>query len=221
MIFLVFDGGHCMKIDIEIVTGFLGAGKTSFINSLLRESQVEGEKIIVFQLESGKIQLCESNDKNYPVKCLRLKNIEDLKRDILNEISCYKPNRIIIEYNGTFYMDELIKILKDKKYREFVRISTIFFVADGKSLNEYINNIGNFIIPFIRSADMIIVNNTECCNEKIIEEEVKRIKSMNPKAFILKVNNKYTLNSKLKEARVLDNGYLKKLKVRMMNSKKI
>ncbi|NME82849.1 GTP-binding protein [Clostridium sp. SM-530-WT-3G] len=210
-----------MKIDIEIVTGFLGAGKTSFINSLLRESQVEGEKIIVFQLESGKIQLCESNDKNYPVKCLRLKNIEDLKRDILNEISCYKPNRIIIEYNGTFYMDELIKILKDKKYREFVRISTIFFVADGKSLNEYINNIGNFIIPFIRSADMIIVNNTECCNEKIIEEEVKRIKSMNPKAFILKVNNKYTLNSKLKEARVLDNGYLKKLKVRMMNSKKI
>ena len=210
-----------MKIDIEIVTGFLGAGKTSFINSLLRESQVEGEKIIVFQLESGKIQLCESNDKNYPVKCLRLKNIEDLKRDILNEISCYKPNRIIIEYNGTFYMDELIKILKDKKYREFVRISTIFFVADGKSLNEYINNIGNFIIPFIRSADMIIVNNTECCNEKIIEEEVKRIKSMNPKAFILKVNNKYALNSKLKEARVLDNGYLKKLKVRMMNSKKI
>ena len=127
----------------------------------------------------------------------------------------------LIEYNGTFYMDELIKILKDKKYREFVRISTIFFVADGKSLNEYINNIGNFIIPFIRSADMIIVNNTECCNEKIIEEEIKKIKSMNPKAFILKVNNKYTLNSKLKEARVLDNGYLKKLKVRMMNSKKI
>lgn len=51
-----------MKIDVEIVTGFLGAGKTSFINSLLKESQVEGEKIIVFQLESGKIQLCENND---------------------------------------------------------------------------------------------------------------------------------------------------------------
>ena len=210
-----------MKIDIEIVTGFLGAGKTSFINSLLRESQVEGEKIIVFQLESGKIQLCESNDKNYPVKCLRLKNIEDLKRDILNEISCYKPNRIIIEYNGTFYMDELINVLKEKKYRELVRISTIFFVADGKKLNEYINNIGNFIVPFIRYANMIVVNNMDYCNEKNINEEIRKVRSINPKAFILRVDNKYILSSKLKEARVLDNGYLKKLKVKMMNSKKI
>lgn len=210
-----------MKIDIEIVTGFLGAGKTSFINSLLKESQVEGEKIIVFQLENGKIQLSESEDINYPVKCVRLKSIDDLKNDILNEILSYKPNRIIIEYNGTFYMDDLIRMLKDKKYREVLKISTIFFVADGKSLNEYISNIGNFIIPFIRNANMIVVNNMEFCNEKVINEEIKKIKSMNPKAFILKVNNKYTLNSKLKEAKVLDNGYLKKLKVRMMNSKKI
>ena len=93
-----------MKIDVEIVTGFLGAGKTSFINSLLKESQVEGEKIIVFQLESGKIQLCENNDINYPVKCMRLKNIEELKSSIMTQIKSNKPNRIIIEYNGTFYI---------------------------------------------------------------------------------------------------------------------
>ncbi|MBE6062083.1 MAG: cobalamin biosynthesis protein [Clostridium butyricum] len=208
-----------MKIDIEIVTGFLGAGKTSFINSLLKESQVEGEKILVFQLESGKIQLCENNDVNYPIKCIRLKSIEDLENCILDEALSYKPNRIIIEYNGTFYMDELIKVLKDKRYKEIVRISTIFFVADGKNLNEYINNIGNFIVPFIRYANMIIVNNTQYCNEESINAEIKKIKSMNSKAFILKVNNKYMINSKLKEAKVLDNGYLKKLKVKIMNSK--
>ena len=121
-----------MKIDVEIVTGFLGAGKTSFINSMLKESQVEGEKIIVFQLESGKIQLCENNDINYPVKCIRLKNIDELENSIMNQIQSNKPNRIIIEYNGTFYMDELINVLKEKKYRELMRISTIFFVADGK-----------------------------------------------------------------------------------------
>ena len=184
-----------MKIDVEIVTGFLGAGKTSFINSLLKESQVEGEKIVVFQLEYGKIQLYKNYDINYPVKCTRLKSIEDLENNILAEISTYKPNRIIIEYNGTFYMDELIKILKNKKYKEFV------------------------IVPFIKSANMIVVNNMEYCNEKNINEEIKKIKKMNPKAFILKVNNKYALNSTLKEAKVLDNGYLKKLKVKIMNFK--
>lgn len=210
-----------MKIDVEIVTGFLGAGKTSFINSLLKESQVEGEKIIVFQLESGKIQLCENNDINYPVKCMRLKNVEELKSSIMTQIKSNKPNRIIIEYNGTFYMDELINVLKEKKYRELVRISTIFFVADGKKLNEYINNIGNFIVPFIRYANMIVVNNMDYCNEKNINEEIRKVRSINPKAFILRVDNKYILSSKLKEARVLDNGYLKKLKVKMMNSKKI
>ena len=68
---------------------------------------------------------------------------------------------------------------------------------------------------------MVVVNNTDYCNEKNINEEIRKIKNINPKAFILRVNNKYILNSKLKEARVLDNGYLKKLKVKMMNSKKI
>ncbi|MDO5517172.1 MAG: GTP-binding protein [Clostridium sp.] len=210
-----------MKIDVEIVTGFLGAGKTSFINSLLKESQVEGEKIVVFQLEYGKIQLEENRDINYPVKCIRLRSIEELEHKMIYEIEKGKPNRIIIEYNGTFYMDELVSLLKGKKYKDFMRISTVFFVADGKNLNEYLNNVGNFLVPFIKYANMVVVNNMDYCSEKTLKEELKKIKSINPKAFILKVNNKYILNTKLKEAKVLDNGYLKKLRVKLMNSKNI
>jgi G3E family GTPase len=54
-------GGVKMKINIEIVTGFLSSGKTTFINSLLNESQVEGEKVLIFQLEQGKMGISEFN----------------------------------------------------------------------------------------------------------------------------------------------------------------
>ena len=69
--------------------------------------------------------------------------------------------------------------------------------------------------------DKVTYNTNKEKKKKNINEEIRKIKNINPKAFILRVNNKYILNSKLKEARVLDNGYLKKLKVKMMNSKKI
>lgn len=210
-----------MKINVEIVTGFLGAGKTTFINSLLQESQVEGEKIIVFQLENGIVQISQSKDKNYPVKCIKIKSIEEFEENMVHEIEKYKPNRIIIEYNGTFSMDDFIKLLKEKKYKGYIRVSTIFFVADGMNFNEYLNNMGNFLVPFMKYADMIVINNIDSCKDKSLKEELKKVKSINPKAFILKVNNKYILNTKLKEAKVLDNGFLKKLKIKLMNSKKI
>lgn len=210
-----------MKINVEIVTGFLGAGKTTFINSLLQESQVEGERVVVFQLEHGIIQLSESKDKNYPVKSFKLKSIEEFEKSIINEIKKDKPNRIIIEYNGTFPMDEFINLLKEKKYKEHIKVSTMFFVADGANFNEYLNNMGNFLVPFMKYADMIVINNIDSCKDKSLKEELKKVKSINPKAFILKVNNKYILNTKLKEAKVLDNGFLKKLKIKLMNSKKI
>ena len=60
-----------MKIEVEVVTGFLGYGKTYFINSLLKESQVEGEKVLVVQMEDGNKKIYEINDVNYPVKIFK------------------------------------------------------------------------------------------------------------------------------------------------------
>lgn len=207
-----------MKIHIEIVTGFLSAGKTSFINSLLSETQVEGEKVLIFQLEHGEKKILQSTDINYFVKIKELNEVKDLKEEMIYSIKKYSPNRIIIEYNGTSDLKELIDILNEKIYREYSKVTTIFFVADGKNLKEYIDNVGNFIIPFIQYSNMIVVNNMDYCNKEVLEEGINKVRNINPKAYILKVNNKYILKSTLKESKVLDNGYFKRLKVRFINS---
>jgi len=208
-----------MKIHIEIVTGFLGAGKTSFINSLLSETQVEGEKVLIFQLEDGVKKVEQISNVSYFVKIKEIDEVKVLKEKMIFSINEYNPNRIIIEYNGTSNLKELFDILDEKIYKECCKVTTVFFVADGKSLNEYIDNIGGFIIPFIESANMIIVNNLEYVNKKVMEEGVKKVRNINPEAYVLKVNNKYSLKSALRESKVLDNGYFKKLKIKFANYK--
>lgn len=209
-----------MKIHIEIVTGFLGAGKTSFINSLLSESQVDGERVLVFQLEHGEKKIQKTANRKFSVIVQSIKQVCDLKEQMIYSIKEYTPNRIIIEYNGTINLIDLLSILNGKVYKEYCKITTIYFVADGTSLKQYIDNMGSFMIPFIQNANMIVVNNIESCKKEIIEEGLRKVKNINPKAYVLKVNNKYVLKSVLRESKVLDNGYLKKLRIKLINSKK-
>lgn len=203
-----------MKIHMDIISGFLGAGKTTFINSLISESKVEGERICIFQLEEGKEKIIESSNKNYQIKTKIIREIKELKEEMIFSITEFNPHRIIIEYNGTWDLNELFNMLNEKIYRETCKVKSVFFVADGKTLNEYIDNIGGFIIPFIQYSDIMIVNNIDEANKKSLEKGLKKLKNINPQGNVLEVNNKYILKSVLKEAKVFDNGYLTKIKIK-------
>lgn len=203
-----------MKIHMEIISGFLGAGKTTFINSLISERKIEGERICVFQLEEGKEKIIESSNKNYQVKTKLIKEIKELKEEMIYSITEFNPHRIIIEYNGTWDLNELFLMLNEKIYRETCKVKSVFFVSDGKTLNEYIDNIGGFLIPLIQYSDILIVNNIDDANKKSLEKGLKKLKNINPQGNVLEVNNKYSLKSVLKEAKVFDNGYLRKIKIK-------
>lgn len=203
-----------MKIHMDIISGFLGAGKTTFINSLISERKVEGERICIFQLEEGKEKIVYSSNKNYQIKAKIIRDIKELKEEMILSITEFNPHRIIIEYNGTWDLNELFKTLNEKIYRETCKIKSVFFVADGKTLNEYIDNIGGFVIPFIQYSDIMIVNNIDEANKKSLEKGLKKLKNINPQGKVLEVSNKYILKSVLKEAKVFDNGYLTKIKIK-------
>ncbi|WP_238917502.1 GTP-binding protein [Clostridium sp. YIM B02555] len=205
-----------MKIHIELVTGFLGAGKTSFINSILSESIVEGERILVLQLEHGKKEIKLANNNNSFI-VHKLYDIDELKEKLISLIRQYNPNRIIVEYNGTINFNTILDVLNEKVYKECCKITTVFFVADGITLKQFIDNLGSFIVPFIQNANMIVVNNTDYCRKELLDQNINKIRNINPRAYILKVNNKYSIKSTLKEAKVLDNGYLKKLRIKVVN----
>lgn len=206
-----------MKAEIEIVTGFLGYGKTSFINSLLKESQVEGEKVLIIQMEDGNKKLQEIKDFNYPVKIYKSYDIGDLQKYFLEKINDFKPHRIIVEFNGTDSIENFIKELQNKQLKKIMKLSTIYFVADSSKLLNNIDSLGYYIIPFIRYSDMIIINNIEKLKNDELKKEINILKGVNPKAFILKVDNKLNLCSKLRQSKVINNGYLKKVKVKLMN----
>ena len=206
-----------MKINVEVVTGFLGYGKTSFINSLLKESQVEGEKVLVIQMEEGNKKIYELNDINYPLKVFKISEINSLKECFQSQIKQFKPNRIIIEFNGTDNLDNLRSKLEEKELKKVMKISTVYFVADGRKLLNNIDNLGYYIVPFIKNTNMIIINNTEEIKTEQLKKEINAVRSVNPKAFILKVDNKFNLCNELRNAKVIDNGFFKKVKVKLMN----
>lgn len=205
-----------MKIHIELVTGFLGAGKTSFINSILSESIVEGERILVLQLEHGKKEI-KVDDYSNSFIVHKLYDINELNENLISLIRQYNPNRIIVEYNGTINFNTILDVLNEKVYKECCKITTVFFVADGITLKQFIDNLGSFIVPFIQNANMIVVNNTDYCRKELLDQNINKIRNINPRAYILKVNNKYSIKATLKEAKVLDNGYLKKLRIKVVN----
>lgn len=202
-----------MRIDVDIVTGFLASGKTSFINSLIKESIVSEEKIIVLQFENGKSVLKETKH----VKVIKMDNILGINNFLNEDIKIYKPNRIIVEYNGTEKIELILNIFKEKKFKNLIKLSTIYFISSAINLNDYINNIGELLIPFIRVSNMAVINNTDSINKEVLSDAIKKMQSVNPKIYILKIPNKHLLSTKLKDSNVLENKMFRKIKVEIMN----
>ena len=98
-----------------------------------------------------------------------------------------------------------------------MKLSTVYFVGDGRTLLKNIDNLGYYIVPFIKNADMMIINNTAEVEKEDMTKEINQLRGFNQKAFILQVDNRFNLCSRLRKSKVLDNGFIKKLKVRFMN----
>ncbi len=188
-----------MKIQVEIVTGFLGAGKTSFINSLIKESYVKGEKIIVIQLENGEEKISDEISNYGLVTVYKQSDLKKLNEDMISLISEYSPNRIIIEFNGTYNLEDLFKIIDKKIYKNNMSLDRIYFIGDTRNLKSYVQNMGNFLVPFIELSNLIILNNTEKCNKENIESTKNMLNNINPSAYILEAENRESFNLLLRE----------------------
>ncbi|HBJ2620377.1 GTP-binding protein [Clostridium botulinum] len=209
-----------MKIQVEIVTGFLGAGKTSFINSLIKESYVKGEKIIVIQLENGEEKISDEISNYGLVTVYKQSDLKKLNEDMISLISEYSPNRIIIEFNGTYNLEDLFKIIDKKIYKNNMSLDRIYFIGDTRNLKSYVQNMGNFLVPFIELSNLIILNNTEKCNKENIESTKNMLNNINPSAYILEAENRESFNLLLRESEILENTFFKKIKVKINNSSK-
>ncbi|KGN00187.1 cobalamin biosynthesis protein [Clostridium botulinum] len=207
-----------MKCDIEIVTGFLGSGKTSFINALVESTLVKNEKIIIITCENGNTKLNNFIIDNSQIVFDSCTNEGDLTPEHIKElIDAHSPHRIIIEYNGTQPLENFLKVITHNISRKLWKITTVFFTIEAKTFNIYISNMGNFLVPCIQFSNLILITNTKSINSVMYKDIKDKLNLINPYAHIVTIDDLNTIKKDLDETNLLDNGLLKRFRILMKN----
>lgn len=178
-----------MKIDI--ISGFLGAGKTTLIKKLIKE-QLYKEKVAIIENEYGEVGIDGNLLKveNIEVKeitsgCICCTITGDFKKAILEIIKEYRPERIIIEPSGVAKLSQIIASINNNSEVKGARINMKIAVVDIQNLDAYIKNFGEFYINQIVNAKTIILSRTQYSNTKELTHASMAIKKLNPTCSII------------------------------------
>ncbi|MBU5438591.1 GTP-binding protein [Tissierella sp. MSJ-40] len=180
-----------MKTKIDIISGFLGAGKTTLIKKLLEENFYD-DKIVIIENEFGEIGIdgtlikksgLEIKEINSGCICCTL--MGDFEKSIKEVLEKFVPNRIIIEPSGVGKLSEIIKACKTDNLKEITLVNMIITVVDVERFDLYISNFGQFFEDQIKNAKTILLSRTQRSNQENIELVVKSIQKLNNKANIV------------------------------------
>ena len=175
---------------IDIISGFLGAGKTTLIKKLIKEG-FEGEKIVLIENEFGEIGIdggflkdagVQINEMNSGCICCSL--VGDFGKALEQVLNDYTPDRIIIEPSGVGKLSDVMKAVADLHESKVV-INSATAVVDAVKCKMYMKNFGEFFNNQIESAGTIILSRTQKMKEDKLEAVVAMIKEHNDKAKIV------------------------------------
>ena len=177
---------------IDIISGFLGAGKTTLIKKLIKEA-LGGEKVVLIENEFGEIGIdggflkeagIEITEMNSGCICCTL--VGDFGAALRDVITKYSPDRIIIEPSGVGKLSDVIKAVADvKKDFDDVELNSFITVADAGKTNMYMKNFGEFFNDQIENANTIVLSRTAKTPENKLDKAVAAIKEHNDKAVII------------------------------------
>lgn len=177
-----------MKVDI--ISGFLGAGKTTLIKKLL-DTLVKDEKVAIVENEYGEVGIDGDllKDRRIEVKeinsgciCCTIKG--DFKQNILDIISNYRPDRVIIEPSGVANFSQVLESIKEA-HIEGLRINMKITMVDAQNVHMYMKNFGDFYRSQLVNANTIILTRVEKLSDKEITHVCNEIKTINNKANII------------------------------------
>jgi G3E family GTPase len=180
-----------MKVKIDIISGFLGAGKTTLIKKLINEKLSE-EKIVIIENEFGQVgidgpllksQSLEVREINSGCICCTL--VDDFEKAIEEVIHTFGPDRIIIEPSGVGKLSDVIKACKADKLKDLLIMNAIITVVDVHRYKLYLSNFSEFYKNQIKHAKTIILSKTATAKQEIVSDVVNSIRSLNPDANII------------------------------------
>ena len=176
---------------IDIISGFLGAGKTTLIKKLI-EQAFKGEKLVLIENEFGEIGIDGGFLKDAGVQitemnsgCICCSLVGDFGTALKQVITDYTPDRIIIEPSGVGKLSDVIKAVKDVSGDLDVELDSYTTVADVSKVKIYMKNFGEFFNNQIESANTIILSRTQTASQDKIEKAVAMIREKNNHATII------------------------------------
>ena len=176
---------------IDVVSGFLGAGKTTLIKKLLKEA-IDGTKTVLIENEFGEIGIdggflkeagIEIKEMNSGCICCSL--VGDFGESLKEVIKTYTPERILIEPSGVGKLSDVLNAIENVSKDMDVEINSAVAVVDATKAKMYIKNFGEFFINQIEYAGTIILSRTAKMNEDKLKEVVAMIREHNANATII------------------------------------
>ena len=178
---------------IDIISGFLGAGKTTLIKKLLEEG-LKGEKLVLIENEFGEIGIDGGFLKDAGVQitemnsgCICCSLVGDFGTALKEVIDKYAPDRIIIEPSGVGKLSDVIKAVTDVMESETadITLNSTTAVVDGLKTKMYMKNFGEFFNNQVESAGTIVISRSQKMPEAKMAECVSLLKEHNPNATII------------------------------------
>ncbi len=177
---------------IDIVSGFLGAGKTTLIKKLLAEA-FQGEKLVLIENEFGEISIDGGFLKDSGVQisemssgCICCSLVGDFNKALKEVHEQFYPDRILIEPSGVGKLSDVIVAVENTvKDVPDMKLNSFVTVADATKVKVYMKNFGEFYNNQIESAGTIILSRTQKLNQEKLEAAVALLREKNPDAAIL------------------------------------
>ena len=176
---------------IDIISGFLGAGKTTLIKKLLKEA-FQDEQVVLIENEFGEIGIdggflkeagIEIREMNSGCICCSL--VGDFGASLKEVITKYNPDRILIEPSGVGKLSDVIKAVQGVQEETGLVLNSYTTVVDAKKCKMYMRNFGEFFNNQVEYAGAIIMSRTDIVDEKKAMESMELLRGINGKAAII------------------------------------
>ena len=193
------------RTKIDIISGFLGAGKTTLIKKLLKDA-FKGEQVVLIENEFGEIGIdggflkeagIEIREMNSGCICCSL--VGDFGASLKEVISKYHPDRILIEPSGVGKLSDVIKAVQGVAEETGLVLNSYTTVVDAKKCKMYMRNFGEFFNNQVEYAGANIMSRTDIVDEAKAQAAMELLREINPKAAIIT-----TPIEKLEGAKILE-----------------
>lgn len=199
--------------EIDVISGFLGAGKTTLIKKLINEVY-SGEKIVLIENEFGEVGIdggflkdagIEISEMNSGCICCSL--VGDFGKNLREVIERFQPERILIEPSGVGKLSDVIKSIEEVEQEQDVKLQGLITVVNTPKALKQMRAFGEFFNNQISYAKTIVLSRTQDLEEKVIQNTVTELQKKNEKAVVVTTPWDQITGKQLKEA-ILASGTL-------------